>query len=91
MKKNSDFENSVSNIISFNKFKKEETKTVTSTIAAILAVKVEHPKNLSPEDFLINKIESYENIEILAFEDALDNDTIGLTSKDAQNEAFNDD
>jgi hypothetical protein len=91
MKQKSDFENSTSNIISIKKFKQNENKTVTSTIAAILAIKIEHPKNIAPEDYLINQIDSYDNIEILAFEDALENDSIGLTTKDAQNEASNDD
>ena len=48
MKQKSDFENSTSNIISFNKYKQNENKTVTSTIAAILAIKIEHPKNVTP-------------------------------------------
>jgi hypothetical protein len=91
MSQKSDFENSASNIISFNKFKQNENKTVTSTIAAILAIKIEHPKNVTPEDFFINQIDSYDNIEVLAFEDALENESIGLTTKDAQNEAANDD
>jgi hypothetical protein len=91
MKQKSDFENSASNIIPFRKFKQNDSNTVTSTIAAILAVKIEHPKNINPEDFFINQIDSYDNIEILAFEDALENDSIGLTTKDAQNEALNDD
>jgi hypothetical protein len=91
MKQKSDFENSASNIIPFRKFKQNDSNTVTSTIAAILAVKIEHPKNINPEDFFINQIDSYENVEILAFEDALENDNIGLTTKDAQNEALNDD
>ena len=91
MKQKSDFENSASNIIPFRKFKQNDRNTVTSTIAAILAVKIEHPKNINPEDFFINQIDSYDNIEILAFEDALENDSIGLTTKDAQNEALNDD
>ena len=91
MKQKSDFENSNSNVISFHKFKQNQSETVTSTIAAILAVKVEHPKNVSPEDFFINEIDTNDKIEILAFEDALDNDSIGLTTKDAQNEASNDD
>ena len=81
---------SYSNVIPFVKnLKKNDTKT-TSTIAAILAIKVEHPKNISPEDFLIDQIETFENIEILAFEDALENDNIGLTTNEAQNEAAND-
>ena len=91
MKQKSDFQNSGSNIISFKKLKQDDNEIVTSTIAAILAVKIEHPKNITPEDFFINQIDTYENIEILAFEDALENDSIGLTTKDAQNEASNDD
>ena len=81
---------SCSNVIPFVKnLKKNDTKT-TSTIAAILAIKVEHPIDISPEDFLIDQIETFENIEILAFEDALENDNIGLTTNEAQNEAAND-
>ena len=91
MKEKSNFESSTSNIISFNKYKQDENKIVTSTIAAILAIKIEHPKNITPEDFFINQIDSYDNIEVLAFEDALENESIGLTTKDAQNEASNDD
>jgi hypothetical protein len=91
MKQKSDFDNSETNIISINKFKKKENELVTSTIAAILAIKIEHPKNEAPEDYLINQIESHDNIEILAFEDALENNSVGLSTKDAQNEASNDD
>ena len=91
MKQKSDFENSASNIISFKKLKQDENKIVTSTIAAILAIKIEHPENITPEDFFINQIDSYDNIEVLAFEDAMENESIGLTTKDAQNEASNDD
>lgn len=90
MKQQSDFENSVSNIISFNEFKKKDNELVSSTIAAILAIKIEHPKDIAPDEFLINQIDSYENIDILAFEDALENDSIGLLSKDIQNDASND-
>lgn len=91
MKQKSNLENPSSNIISFKKFKEEENKNVTSTIAAILAIKIEHPKNITPEDYFISQIDSYDNIEVLAFEDALENESIGLTTKDAQNEASNDD
>ncbi|MDA9882247.1 hypothetical protein N9D25_00240 [Alphaproteobacteria bacterium] len=63
---------------------------VSSTIAAIIAIKIDHPENISPEDFFINQIESTQNSEVLAFEDALNNDAIGLTTKEAQNEASND-
>ena len=60
-----------SNIINLNNFKKNNKK-VTSTIAAIIAVNVEHDENISPEEYLINNIEVNENIELIAFEDALE-------------------
>ena len=60
-----------SNIIQFNLFKKKN-KQITSTIAAIIAVNINHPENISPEDYLIDNIELNENIELVAFEDALD-------------------
>ena len=60
-----------SNIINLNNFRKKNN-IVTSTIAAIIAVNVQHPEDISPEDFLINNIELNENIEIVAFEDALE-------------------
>ena len=60
-----------SNIINFNNFKKKN-KQITSTIAAIIAVNIQHPEDISPEDFLIDNIEHNENIELVAFEDALE-------------------
>ena len=60
-----------SNIINFNNFKKKN-KQITSTIAAIIAVNIQHPENISPEDYLIDNIELNENIELVAFEDALE-------------------
>ena len=60
-----------SNIIKFNNLKKKN-KQITSTIAAIIAVNIQHPENTSPEDYLIENIELNENIEIVAFEDALE-------------------
>ena len=59
-----------SNIINFNNFKKN--KKITSTIAAIIAVNVEHSEDASPEDVLIDSIEFNKNIELVAFEDALE-------------------
>ena len=59
------------NIISINNFKKK-SKRVTSTIAAIIAVNVEHSEDTSPEDVLIDSIEFNKNIELVAFEDALE-------------------
>ena len=60
-----------SNIINFNNFKKKN-KQITSTIAAIIAVNIHHPEDTSPEDYLIDNIEHNENIELVAFEDALE-------------------
>ena len=62
-----------SNVIQLTKFRnKKKNNPVSSTIAAIIAVKIDHPENIEPEDYLIDKIESDEAIEILAFEDAID-------------------
>ena len=83
-------DSSQSNIIPFVKHSKTNDEKVISTIAAILAVKIEHPKNTSPEEFFIELIESFGNIDILAFEDALENEHIGMSSNEAQNEAAND-
>ena len=60
-----------SNIINFNYFKKKNKKII-STIAAIIAVNVEHSEDTSPEDVLIDSIEFNKNIELVAFEDALE-------------------
>ena len=76
-----------SNIINFNKFK-NKNKQITSTIAAIIAVNVQHFEDTSPEDVLIDSIELNKNIELVAFEDALedliDNSQID-NSKNPQN------
>jgi hypothetical protein len=90
MKINPDANDLGSNVVSFKKFKNKEPDMVSSTIAAIIAIKIDHPENISPEDFFINQLESMQNNEVLAFEDALDNDAIGLTTKEAQNQASND-
>ena len=90
MKQTTDIKNSASNIISFKKYKEKKSDEVTSTIAAIIAIKIDHPRDITPEDFFVNQLDSIENLDVLAFEDALENDSIGLTTKDAQNEASND-
>ena len=90
MKQTTDIKNSASNIISFKKYKEKKSDEVSSTIAAIIAIKVDHPSDITPEDFFINQLDSIQNLDVLAFEDALDNDSIGLTTKEAQNEASND-
>ena len=90
MKQTTDIKNSASNIISFKKYKDKKLDDVTSTIAAIIAIKIDHPSDITPEDFFSSQLDDIENIDVLAFEDALDNDSIGLTTKDAQNEALND-
>ena len=71
MKAKSKDKKSNSKIINFNNFKKKNKK-VTSTIAAIIAVNVQHDENISPEEYLIDNIELNENIELVAFEDALE-------------------
>ena len=90
MKQTTDIKNSASNIISFKKYKEKKSDEVTSTIAAIIAIKIDHPSDITPEDFFVNQLDSIENLDVLAFEDALENDSIGLTTKDAQTEASND-
>ena len=90
MKQTTDIKNSASNIISFKKYKEKISDEVTSTIAAIIAIKIDHPSDVTPEDFFVNQLDGIENLDVLAFEDALENESIGLTTKDAQNEASND-
>ena len=70
-------------------YKDKKVKNVSSTIAAIIAINIDHPSDTTPEDFFLNEIESIENIEILAFEDALENNK-DMSSTDAQNNASND-
>ena len=90
MKQKNGNNNYESNIIPFIKCPQKKDQKVTSTVAAILAIKIEHPKNVSPEEFFIELMESFDSIDVLAFEDALENEHIGLTSSEAQNEAAND-
>ena len=54
-------------VISFKNYKDKKVKKVSSTIAAIIAINIDHPSNTTPEEFFINEIEAIENIEILAF------------------------
>ena len=82
--------NSSCKVISFKNYKDKKVKNVSSTIAAIIAINIDHPSNTTPEDFFINKIEAFENIEVLAFEDALENNEKNITTIDAQNSALND-
>ena len=77
-------------VISFKKYKDKKVKNVSSTIAAIIAINIDHPSDTTPEDFFINEIESNESIEVLAFEDALENNNTNISSNDAQNNASND-
>ena len=82
--------NSSCKVISFKNYKDKKVKNVSSTIAAIIAINIDHPSNTTPEDFFIKEIEAMKNIEVLAFEDALENSNNGITSVDAQNNALND-
>ena len=46
-----------SNVVYFkNYFDKQKLKTKTSTIAAIIALKIDHPDDINPEDFFIENI-----------------------------------
>ena len=71
MKAKTEDKKSNSKIINFNNFKKKN-KRVTSTIAAIIAVNIQHNEEISPEEYLIDNIELNDNIELVAFEDALE-------------------
>jgi DNA gyrase inhibitor GyrI len=82
--------NSTCKVISFKNYRDKKVKNVSSTIAAIIAINIDHPSDTTPEDFFLNEIGSIENIEILAFEDALENNNKGMSSNDAQNNASND-
>ena len=77
-------------VISFKNYKDKKIKNVSSTIAAIIAINIDHPSDTTPEDFFINEIEAIENIELLAFEDALENNNKCMSSEDATNSALND-
>ena len=77
-------------VISFKNYKDKKVKKVSSTIAAIIAINIDHPSDTTPEDFFINEIEAIDNVEILAFEDALENNNKNITSVEAQNNALND-
>ena len=77
-------------VISFKNYKDKKVKNVSSTIAAIIAINIDHPSNITPEDFFINEIEAIESIEVLAFEDALENNNKDMSSVDAKNSALND-
>ena len=90
MKHESGARNSSCKVISFKNYKDKKIKRVSSTIAAIIAINIEHPSDISPEDYFINQIEDIENLEIIAFEDALENSNRSITSVDAQNSALND-
>jgi hypothetical protein len=77
-------------VISFKNYKDKKVQNVSSTIAAIIAINIDHPSDTTPEDYFINEIEAIENIELLAFEDALENSNKSMNSIDAQNSALND-
>ena len=83
--------NYVTNVIPFKNFKKKKkNKLISSTIAAIIAVKIIHPENQEPEDYLLDNLESDDSLEILAFEDALDSFSENLPSLQNVNNFLND-
>ena len=63
MKVNPDAKELGSNVISLKKYKETKPEMISSTIAAIIAIKIDHPENISPEDFFINQLESMQVIE----------------------------
>ena len=67
MKHKTGANNSSCKVISFKNYKDKKVKNVSSTIAAIIAINIDHPSDTTPENFFINEIESNENIEILYF------------------------
>ena len=90
MKHKPDANKSSCKVIPFKNYKQKKVKYVSSTIAAIIAINIDHPSDTTPEEFFINEIESIENVELLAFEDALENNNKSMSSTDAQNNASND-
>ena len=80
-----------SNVIQFKKYKHKKRKNiVSSTIAAIIAVKVDHPESLEPEDYLIDYLEQNESFDVIAFEDALDSFSENISSIKNANNFIND-
>ena len=87
------FKNEVkkSNVIPFKTyFDKQKSKTITSTIAAIIALKIDHPDNCEPEDYFIQNIENNLGIEVLAFEDAIESLSENFSTNKNTNNFIND-
>ena len=61
-----------SNVIELKNYIKKDKKLTSTTIAAIIAVKIDHIENIEPQDYIIDKLEEDSSIEILAYEDALE-------------------
>ena len=80
-----------SNVIPFKTyFDKQKSKTITSTIAAIIALKIDHPDNCEPEDYFIQNIENNLGIEVLAFEDAIESLSENFSNNKNTNNFIND-
>tara|TARA_B100001564_G_C20089102_1_gene424108 strand:- start:11 stop:289 length:279 start_codon:yes stop_codon:yes gene_type:complete len=80
-----------SNVIPFKTFfDKQKSKTITSTIAAIIAIKIDHPDNCEPEDYFIENIENNLGIEVLAFEDAIESLSENFSSNKSSTNFIND-
>ena len=77
-------------VISLKNYKDKKVKNVSSTLAAIIAINIEHPSDTTPEDYFVSEIEAIEGIEILALENALENNSADLSSIGAKNNALND-
>ena len=80
-----------SNVIQFKNYKYKKRKNIiSSTIAAIIAIKIDHPENIEPEDYLINYLEQNESLDVIAFEDALDSFSENNSSIKNANNFLND-
>tara|TARA_A100001015_G_scaffold284516_1_gene351080 strand:+ start:1788 stop:2066 length:279 start_codon:yes stop_codon:yes gene_type:complete len=80
-----------SNVISLKKYKKNKNGIlISSTVAAIIAIKVDHPKNIEPQDYIIDKLEDDDSIQVLAYEDALDSHSEYATNSKSINTFIND-
>ena len=90
MKHELDVNDSPCKVISLKNYKDKKVKSVSSTIAAIIAISIEHPSDTTPEDYFASEIDAIEGIEILALENALENNNANPSSIEANNNALND-
>ena len=83
-------ENKKSNVIEFKNQNNKSNKVKSSTIAAIIAVKIDHCENIEPQDYIIDKLEEDNSIEVLAYEDALESAVESSTLPKSTHNVIND-